>query len=174
MVRYPRTHHCEICGKCVVRYDHHCAWLGCIGLHSLRHFYLTMVHITFVLFYLFVVVIRNCINLHHQPSFYLKTHMFVAVILTNILVSTIVQIGYQTILISVNASGVEFIDLMKSFLETRQIESKYYISLRQNWRDAFFVRDDLSLFWYFLPYTPTYRYFNRVNDIEMDSIILDV
>src|SRR5208282_2408136 len=35
----PRTHHCSICGRCVLKMDHHCPWtLNCIGAHNHAHF----------------------------------------------------------------------------------------------------------------------------------------
>ena len=34
-----RTHHCSICGRCVLKYDHHCPWIGnCVGLHNHGYF----------------------------------------------------------------------------------------------------------------------------------------
>ena len=38
-VKPPRTHHCSICRKCVMRMDHHCPWTGnCVGLKTHKYF----------------------------------------------------------------------------------------------------------------------------------------
>lgn len=38
--RAPRSHHCAMCGECIIKSDHHCVWInGCTGYHNYRYFF---------------------------------------------------------------------------------------------------------------------------------------
>merc|ERR1711924_46644 len=52
----PRSHHCRMCGKCVLQMDHHCPFTGnCIGMRNHGHF---------ILMYIFAIVgLTYCLSM---------------------------------------------------------------------------------------------------------------
>ena len=39
-----RVYHCDDCGLCILRHDHHCPWLStCVSLNNHRHFIIFLI-----------------------------------------------------------------------------------------------------------------------------------
>ncbi|CAF0742558.1 unnamed protein product [Rotaria sordida] len=63
VMRPPRAHHCKVCQKCVVRYDHHCPWINnCVGYRN---------HVHFILFCFFMALISAYATIVGQKQFQL-------------------------------------------------------------------------------------------------------
>lgn len=56
--RPPRASHCDICGVCIEKLDHHCPWLGtCIGKRNYKQFYLFLLSLFVELLVMFVMCV---------------------------------------------------------------------------------------------------------------------
>ncbi|KAL8518046.1 hypothetical protein ACS0TY_009366 [Phlomoides rotata] len=58
VLKPPRAHHCRVCRRCVLKMDHHCAWVNnCVGQRNYKSFLLLVFYATVSCSYSSVLII---------------------------------------------------------------------------------------------------------------------
>ncbi|TKY51620.1 S-acyltransferase 15 [Spatholobus suberectus] len=57
----PRTHHCRVCRRCILKMDHHCLWINnCVGYWNYKAFFVFVLYATMASIYSTVIFI-SCV-----------------------------------------------------------------------------------------------------------------
>ncbi|AFZ79333.1 zinc finger protein DHHC domain containing protein [Theileria equi strain WA] len=66
-----RTHHCRVCGICVLKMDHHCPWVNnCIGWNNHKYFFLSVFYSSVLSTYIAILyypTVRHILNNQIMP-----------------------------------------------------------------------------------------------------------
>jgi len=64
-----RAHHCSICGRCIVKMDHHCPWVNnCVGIGNQKLFLLFLLAVNMCCIYSLVLVIAKFWSCSYTPA----------------------------------------------------------------------------------------------------------
>lgn len=63
------AHHCQLCGRCIYRMDHHCPWINnCVGRENGKYFLLFVGYIPVGAFHIVLTTLYSCV--YHFPKFF--------------------------------------------------------------------------------------------------------
>ena len=80
VIRLPQSRHCNICNRCVERYDHHCPWVNnCVGRTNHLYFY---IHLILVLLYCICSMINALLTLFKAEDGVSTTNQVPEIIIT--------------------------------------------------------------------------------------------
>ncbi|CAD8134234.1 unnamed protein product [Paramecium pentaurelia] len=118
-----RASHCPSCDNCVVRFDHHCSWIGqCIGRRNYIYFYFFLMSVSFKLIFVFGVCLSYIVDESKKRSVSMETSDAISETLANNPISIILVIysfgfscfviglwGFHTYLVLTNMTTNEYL-----------------------------------------------------------------
>ncbi|KAK5581755.1 hypothetical protein RB653_003333 [Dictyostelium firmibasis] len=149
-----RTHHCQLCGTCVLKMDHHCPWVNnCVGQNNHRYFVLFLVYLWISCIYVCILSYPHVFN---SGSSYIPFSMLMSFVITLTIAFALGGLlGWQIYLILSNQTTIEFLhnrtQTKKAKARGEIYKNPYNIGILQNFKQFFKVSSTFNWFTFALP-----------------------
>uniref|UniRef100_A0A8D8RGW3 Palmitoyltransferase n=1 Tax=Cacopsylla melanoneura TaxID=428564 RepID=A0A8D8RGW3_9HEMI len=111
-IKSDRSHHCSVCGKCVLKMDHHCPWVNnCVSFTNYKYFVLFLGYALLYCIYCALSSLPSFLqywegSLMHSIKFHILFLCFVSAMFS---LSLVALFGYHLYLVAQNKTTLEAI-----------------------------------------------------------------
>jgi palmitoyltransferase len=134
----PRAHHCRTCDTCVLRFDHHCPWIGqCVGAQNQKFFFVFVVWAALFALWIFATLLALNVRGSTRTGITLDAQQIAMIAISGLLsIFTVAMVSTHIVLIGTNQTTVEH--LISRTMKERENETldemHSFCAFRAKWR----------------------------------------